>query len=95
MIAVARLKPGITPAQAQSDAERVSQEIMRNLPANIASIRINAVVRRLLEVTVMDARPLVRRLFLVVAVVLLIACANLAALLLVRVIRRQREIACG
>ena len=30
---VGRLKPGISAAQAQSDAERVAQEIMRNYPA--------------------------------------------------------------
>ena len=40
-----------------------------------------------------EARPMVRTLFLAVAVVLFIACANLASLLLVRVIRRRREIA--
>ena len=39
-----------------------------------------------------QARPLVRTLFLSVMVVLFIACANLAGLLLVRVIGRRREI---
>ena len=39
------------------------------------------------------ARPLVRTLFLAILVVMLIACANLAGLLLVRAIRRRREVA--
>ena len=90
---VGRLKPGISPAQAQSDAQRVAQEIMRNYPAEIASLHISSVVRPLQKETVDQSRPLLRTLFMAVAVVLLIACVNLAGLMLVRAIRRQREIA--
>ncbi len=90
---VGRLKPGVTPAQAESDAQQVAQETMRNYPPAIANVHIRPVVRSLHEETVEQARPLVRTLFMAIVVVLLIVCANLAGLLLVRAIRCRREIA--
>jgi len=90
---VGRLKPGITPQQATSDMERIVSETMRAHPPSAQGFTWHAVVRPLHEETVERARPLVRTLFLAIFVVMLIACANLAGLLLVRAIRRRREIA--
>src|SRR5215472_1372492 len=89
---VGRLKAGITAAQAQSDTERVARETMRNYPAFMSNMHIQAVVRSLHEQTVEQARRLVQTLFLATAIVLLIVCANLAGLLLVRGIHRRRQI---
>ncbi len=90
---VGRLKPGVTAQQAQADAEHVAQETMRNYPAFMSSLHITAVVHSLHDETVQEARQLLRILFLAISVVMLIACANLAGLLLVRAIRQRREIA--
>ena len=89
---VGRLKPGVSAAQAQQDAAAAAQEIMRNFPPALSKRRIHPLVEPLDEATVTLARPLVRILFLSVMVVLFIACANLAGLLLVRVIGRRREV---
>jgi putative ABC transport system permease protein len=88
---VGRLKDGVTAAQAAQDADRVAQQAMRNFPANMAAIHIAGDVLPLKEFAVGNVRPLLRTLFVAVAVVLLIACINAASLLLVRAIRRRHE----
>jgi predicted permease len=90
---VGRLKQGVSLEQARADTERVAKEDMRRLPADLSTFEFRAVVRPLREVTVRNAKPLLRVLLLAVTVVLLIACANLASLLLVRAVRYQREVA--
>ena len=88
---VARLKDGVSVPQAAHDANRVAQQVMRNFPTELAAIHIRGDVVPLHESIVAGVRLLLGTLFLAVCVVLLIACANVAILLLVRAIRRRRE----
>ncbi len=90
---VGRLRDGVSVQQAAQDANRVAGEIMRGFPPGMAAIRIRGDAALLRDLIVADVRPLLRILFLAVLVVLLMACANVAGLMLVRSIRRRREFA--
>jgi predicted permease len=87
---VGRLKPGVTIAAAQQDLSRVMHELARQNPEDAE--RDGSVVDLRTEL-VGSVRGVLLLLYAGVAVVLLIACVNVANLLLMRGADREREIA--
>jgi predicted permease len=88
-----RIKQELTFPQALTDMERVTQRIIENAP-NYPYQRFNfaVLIRPLLEDYVGDIRPALILLMGSVGLVLLIACCNVANLLMVRASAREREI---
>lgn len=83
------MKDGVTVSQAATDADRVAQQIVRSFPPTMSRIRIGGDVKLLSDVITGDTRPLLRMLLVAMSVVLLIACVNIAILMLVRAVRNH------
>ena len=87
---VARLKPGVTRSQAQSEMAGIGAHLARDYPDFDANWSVNVVGLR--EELTGDIRPALLMLLGGVAFVLLIACANVSSLLLARAANREREL---
>ncbi len=88
---IARLRPGVSFAQAQAELRSLSEDFERR--NNRSSWTLVPVVRTYADEVVGDVRSPVLLLFGAVALVLLIACANLANLLLMRGEAQRNELA--
>ncbi|MDB4874901.1 MAG: permease [Gemmatimonadetes bacterium] len=95
---VARLKPGVSRDAAAADLNRILPRMLDEFPSDIPpamfeKVHLRSLIRPLRDVVIGDVGPLLWILFGTGGLVLLIACANVANLFLVRGEARHRELA--
>jgi predicted permease len=88
---VARLRPGATQPQAQTELSLFANNLARLEPASDAKLMFTT--RRLQQDLVGDVGATLWLLLSAVGLVLLVACVNIASLLLARAVSRERELA--
>jgi putative ABC transport system permease protein len=87
---IARVRAGVTLAQARSEMSTIAKRLLEKYPDD--NIALDAVVNPMHEQLVSQSRPALLTLLGAVIFVLLIACGNIANLMLTRATARRREI---
>src|SRR6185437_11796001 len=90
MYALARLKPNVTFRQGEAELSAISRQLERQYPRTTGGLAVMAPLARRI---VGDLRPALLLLATAVLFLLLVACANIASLMLAQAVGRQREFA--